>query len=279
MTKELKKGFFEIEDTEYHQIKAVSNSLLKIVHKKSELHALTWLMDETPVSKIKQANFDFGTAWHLMVFQPHLFDKNIVEDNPANKNSNKYKEWRAGVPIGKLVLKATDIGNIRAMRKALDRKKSVRRILEAGGHAERAGFFQDPTTGVWIKIKPDWIFKESQLGPMAICDGKTSTPDALADFDKTIANYDYHFQAYLYLTGAKIITGTEHKEFYWIVQEKEPPYEARVFVADDSMLLQARNEVHDALHQWADAIKNDVWEGYPDIINFAFLPTWRQGIY
>lgn len=231
-------------------------------------------------------NMDFGSAIDHAIFTPADFDRLVVtcpEDYLASNgamSTKLAKQWKAEQDKEALILKAEEKQKVRDMVKVLTGRRSVMKILRKG-YAQKSGVFKLPDVvgdNVWAKIRPDWISAAFGQDELAVVDYKSTEDASFNTFQMQIYNMRYHWQAALYCMGATAITGVVHKNFYWIVQERNAPFEVAVYKADSDMLSLARRQMFPLLKLWGQlqAGSADWKRGYPDIIQPMPLPYWAS---
>jgi hypothetical protein len=98
------------------------------------------------------------------------------------------------------------------------------------GLAERSLFWQDATTGIRCKIRPDLL-----VLPHLILELKTTFNPSLAVFQRTALMQRYHLSAAMYLDGVQQVTGQRLKYMY-LVAGRHAPYDVLTFVPSEAML-------------------------------------------
>ncbi len=256
----LKQGLYRLSFKEYLKIKLPHSSFWK-AFSETPSHGLAYLEQSGgPISPIQKSAFDFGTAVHTALLEPSKFDGQVVVASTLNKNSNAYKEWKAAIPNEKLILDQTKIDDINRIRDRVYKKTFVRELLEAKGHVELTGIFEDQSyPGIYHRIRVDKALEEGIL-----MDIKTTASASPAGFDRAIWNYKYNWQGALYLTGMSVLTGYNHNKFVWLVIEKEPPFECRLVGATAQDLTEAKDRLDVLVDKLTKCIKDNRWPGYPE---------------
>ena len=94
-------------------------------------------------------------------------------------------------------------------------------------------------SGIWMKGRPDIVDFERRI----VTDLKTAKDVRPAGFAKAISDYDYHWQAYLYLTMLEQLTGTTGWTAKYITVRNEPVHSVEIYDLTHTALLQAEAEV------------------------------------
>ncbi len=263
-------GLFTIDFSEYVKIKALNSTYIKFLSR-SPLHFKTEV--ESPTKATPAMNV--GSGFHYAVLEPDRYDQEVVAlpemsvERPGkkwNKNSKEHKAW-AAANRNKTILKQKDIQNIKAMVKKIGASQAASRLI-ANGWAEKTVLWKDPEFGFWCKARIDFF---PEIEPGAIVDLKKTADASQWGFQKSIRNYRYNWQAYWYLTGATEATGLQHKDFYWIAWEDQPPHEGNVFKADPAEIDRAEEYIYPLRRKYAECLEKDEWLGYPDqVIELGF---------
>ena len=269
----MEQGFYETTGKEMGTFDALSYSGAKEMLRSPAHYRAYKDKPRTPPTPA----MEFGSAMHWLVFQPEKWDALVVPDISDSHNSNNWKAFRGSLPDGAIVLPPGDgtptkpgIEIAKKMHAALQKKKSVMDILGRKGAAERMGLFEDQAYGFWWKIRPDFLVD------LMVIEYKTDTNAGIGAYVRKLANMEYHLQGGLYALGASIITGVHHRQFKWIVQEKEEPFESRVYSASPLMLDEARHTLGQIAETYARCRETNEWPGYPDEDYELDLPGWKM---
>ena len=219
----------------------------------------------------------FGRAMDLAIFEPEKYKKTVFVNPFKDKRGDKFKAWELKLPPRAIILPRgagtptnPGIDILNAMVDALANKPLIMDILQADGMAQPSGLFKDPNYDFFWKVNPDWIVYGA-----TVVDYKTAASAGYDAFSKQIGNLGYDIQAGINQLGTSIITGIEH-EYKWIVQEKDPPYDAMVYVAEEELLDAARHRMRKIAAFYSWCLENDDWPGYPDEEVYIGLKPWRK---
>jgi hypothetical protein len=165
---------------------------------------------------------------NFFVFEPPINPKTGNAYGYTTKAWEEAYEYQCGQNPGKEVCTTKEVGMANNMIDELlsgefQKSKDVLHLIKHG-EAETSHFLE--YEGAKYKYRTD--LKTSKK----IVDWKT-VPLGMAhpdEFPKQIKNFGYHISAAMYQFFERMVTG-KWKKFYWIVQEKEPPYD---FMIHDS---------------------------------------------
>jgi len=263
-------GFYRMTNKQYHAAPGISTSFLQRLDQ-SPLHAMT-PPEPTPA-------FDFGSAFHSLVLEPDTFTKfnHVLNESPR---TNAGKAERAGAEkLGKIVVKPDDYNLMLKMAKAIHDTKTAKRLLDPDkGAAEISGFWSDDQLTadgykILCKLRADFIH-QSRI----VIDVKSAADASPGAFCRAIVNFKYHWQAFLYLRGMTVLTGTFYDDFVWIVVEKAPPHAVGIYMATQEMLELAQEGIYRKrlFLTYRECMESGAWPGYQDAVLPLELPGWAK---
>jgi exodeoxyribonuclease VIII len=236
---------------------------------KSPAHWFTWrFLPRQPPTPALQ----FGSLYHLMILEPEEFNKKVFVCE-GDKRTKKYKEMAGQVPEGGYILAPGEADVFFGMKNAFDKHLIAHSLTRPETmHAEKAGFFQIEPFTFWVSIKPD--IRNRNL--LIVSDLKTCQSADQEEFSKAIANFKYHWQAWLYLKGCRILDRIPYRDWLWICQEKTPPYSVVTYRATQTMLKRAEEQILPLLYTFQECLDNDSWPSYfpEDKVIDIELPRW-----
>jgi hypothetical protein len=167
-----------------------------------------------------------------------------------------------------------------AMQKRLMSHRYIKSLL-SNGVAEESIYSEITTIeGKKIKIKIRYDF--CQMYKRLIIDLKTTSDASISVFPRNASEFDYQIQAALYLDIMEAITHDGLPwTFFFIAQEKNPPFAFNIFEASPQFIGQGRYEWQQLalLFQWCK--ENDKWPGYQCFtenkfgVNMLNLPAYK----
>lgn len=143
-------------------------------------------------------------------------------------------------------------------------------------------FWTDEKTGLNLKTRPDICRVKQNV----IVNLKTAVDGSPQAFGKDLAKYDYPIQAAIEIMGV-LRTGLMPAidKYFWLVVEKEPPFNATIYEFTESDIAYAFDELDYLLNKIATAEKENKWPGYSDRadnrhgILEARIPLWYKSIF
>lgn len=215
----------QMADDDYFALDAVDQTSLKKMLV-SPLAYSDYLTGEHGYSSA----LEFGKAAHSMVLGsgPQVVAKPNLRTKEGKALRDRLVEQYGADDI--VWLSADDVEKVQAMRDMVGDF-----FTKLDGQPEVAMIAADPDTGLLIKGKADWLPSTPDPdGVLRIRDYKTTvkSPD---EFERSCWQYGYHIQAAFYMRLYRL-TMPEYKGplgFEFVVQEKNPPFDWRVWRFDE----------------------------------------------
>ncbi|WP_368267133.1 PD-(D/E)XK nuclease-like domain-containing protein [Enterococcus sp. RTP21361st1_A6_RTP21361_211029] len=215
----------QMADDDYFALDAVDQTALKKMLV-SPLAYSDYLTGEHGYSSA----LEFGKAAHSMVLGsgPQVVAKPNLRTKEGKALRDRLVEQYGADDI--VWLSADDVEKVQAMRDMVGDF-----FTKLDGQPEVAMIAADPDTGLLIKGKADWLPSTPDPdGVLRIRDYKTTvkSPD---EFERSCWQYGYHIQAAFYMRLYRL-TMPEYKGplgFEFVVQEKNPPFDWRVWRFDE----------------------------------------------
>lgn len=232
-----------------------SNSRLKTLRKSVPLYHGMYVTKTIPIPASTK-NQEFGTAFHLMVLQPELWQERIAMSPTARKTTKAGEaEWEqfAEDNEDKIWLTEAERESLEKMHESVLANTEARDLLLSDGKIECPMEFRDPQTGILLKIKPDRL-----LDSGLVIDLKYSHEPYEQEFARSCVNYDYHSSAALYQRGATYLFGHETPHVF-IVCGNKAPFECFVYAMDDEAMALGAGLIDAALRRLRDCRDLDDW--------------------
>lgn len=282
MSKITKPGFYDLSNEAYHGdcCDAPSLSSSGAVTLIESCPARFWFDSylNPQFEKEHSKAFDIGSAAHLLALEPHDFDARIVRIDADSYRTVASRDQRdEAYKLNKIPLLPQELETVRGMRAAIQRHPIAKEAF-VGGQAEKTLAWKDAETGIWCKVRPDYM----PLGADYLIDYKTAASAHPDQFERQAAGMGYYQRAAWYMDGVEALTGKRPKDFYLVVQEKEAPYLISVFKYDFTALEWGNIRNAKARAIFADCLKRNEWPGYRPIgstKDTAFdltLPSWTE---
>jgi exodeoxyribonuclease VIII len=216
----------------------------------------------------------FGSAFHTLVIEPDLFDKNyfvlpekVLLKNVGRELYDAYKkvEKEAESCKDKVVLARDDFDCLLAMRDAIYRNGDAKGLIE-GAVYEQSYFWKDKATDLMLKCRPD-ILHENM-----IVDLKTVNSASEKVMKYEVFDYGYDLQAAMMRDGIFETTGKRIDNFILLCVEKKYPYCIGIYILDEEVINRAETRYKDLLVELKKCQETNEWPSYP--IATIGLPKW-----
>ena len=248
-----------ISNADYHADPAISASQLKTVMQ-SPYHYWSRYLDPSRTPTIATSAMKLGSLTHCAVLEPDQVSARygITPDRRSNAGKALAAEMEAS---GIEAVTAQEMEQALAMAASV-RSNSTAAMLLSNGAAEQSFWFDDVSTGLRCKCRPDWF------DGTTIVDLKTCQDASPTGFAKAVANFSYQVQAVHYLCG------TLATRFIFVAVEKSAPYAIGVYELDAEALVHGSIARHNALQILQDCKAVNNYPGYTDGIQTLQLPGW-----
>lgn len=272
---EERTGVYDTPIETYHSQKCCpgpsvsSSGLRKILHENpARFYAMSDLNPHRFPEKDKKA-LAFGRAAHALVLGEPEFNSKFVISPFDNFMSKDARAWRDAQT--RQIVRPEEMVTINDMAAAQKASPMVTRAFTEG-KAERSIFWKDAETGVWLKIRPDWL--PDQPAARFITEYKTAESIKPRKLSNAVFDYGYDMQAAMMNDGVQIAFDCVPRGIAHIVQEKDPPYlvDCRLFSAEQIEF--GRMQYRKALRIFAKCLDAGVWPGYTTEPTYFETPYW-----
>ena len=104
-------------------------------------------------------------------------------------------------------------------------------------------------------------------------DYKTCQSVNPATFYSDFIKYGYHVQCAMYREGIRKVFGEEVESFFFVAQEKEPPYISQVYLCDSEITLFGEKAMRLGIEKYIECREKGIWETYSDkVIQMSIAP-------
>lgn len=289
----------DISIQDYHGNKThISATGIKTV--KSSLALWKWNQTHPQEDKL---HFQFGNAFEIALLDRANFEKYVAIQQTqewirkANegreklyaspKASSKYKAEAEKFDIqsiGKYIIPDVGPQSFEYIEYMLEScfKDAVIQKLISGVEYQLSLFWTDQSTGIGLKTRPDICKRKKNV----IVNLKTILDGSPASFSRELAKYDYPLQAAVEMRGC-VETGLMERvdNYFWLVVEKEPPFNATLYEFDPSDQRYSQDELDYLLSKIKRAREENKYPGYGDRsdnqygILTAQIPGYYKTIY
>ena len=249
-----------ITNEQYHADPAVSASHLKAILQ-SPYHYWARFVDPNRKPVEPTAAMKLGSLAHCAILEPdELLQRYGV---CASRTTKAGKEQAAAMQAeGIEAVTSSDMALALSMAAAVRNHPTASQLL-AKGKAEQSFWWDDLSTGMRCKCRPDWYYGST------VVDIKTTTDASPREFARSVATFAHHVQAAHYLAG---LHGAER--FVFVAVEKSYPHAVAVYELDADALALGRTTRDNALDVIAGCQAANAWPGYGDTVQTISLPKW-----
>lgn len=135
---------------------------------------------------------DFGKAVHCLLLGDEVFEESFVirPEKYPDYRSKEAREWRDAMEeIGKTILTDDQIERIRRIADDASKHPLVHTGI-LNGRVERSMFAKDPSTGIWLRARPDAVPVDG-----VFVDLKTASSFSEDFLERQMADAGYYLQA------------------------------------------------------------------------------------
>lgn len=248
----------------------------------AKLHSMTPAHARVEWAKAPSEAMELGSAVHIALLQPEDFDSMIfVSDAPVNERTGKpygrdtkaFGDWEMAIKQehGDKILISTEQADFIDRMVRSVKQLDAWRLLRACDMKEIPLYGQ--IAGVQVRGRPDAVCSK-KYAPVII-DLKTSKSASRSWFEKSIADFDYGFQAAGYAMLAAQ-NGIDCRHYLFIVVENQRPFGSACFRLNDEVISWYRPKVEAAARLYEECVQTDSWPAYPYETQEIGLPRWHE---
>lgn len=268
MTYLIEPGLHHKPHQEYHAGPGLSQSMIKALLR-SPAHSKV-PVEETPAMR-------FGRAFHTGVLEPHLFDEEYVTmpadcrvGSGTGQRSRKEAFEAMAAQKGQTIINPEDRDSISTMRAAIFANPEAAKLLQAG-ERELSGYWYDPIeTDIFCRMRIDWLNRDARL----LVDLKSTADARPHAFTRIAYDKGYHIEAAWFLYGTSQLTKVEHRDFYFVAVEVDPPHGVMVYKASEEFILEGLRACSRGVSIYKECITINEWPAYPPETQELNLPGW-----
>lgn len=200
---------------------------------------------------------DFGSLVHALVLQPHLVGQDFaVYPGFADLRDKEYKKFLANNPTRLVVDESTFARGGILADKILNRPVFGRPFGDyvAEGIPEASIYFEEPTTGLRLRIRMDLYHPEFDF------DLKTTRHSTDAAFLRDSVEMGYDLQAFMYSLGRSLYDGRSKRlPFVFVAGETEEPHSIFDITAGESYMTNGLKKFQHVLSTYSACNSTGFW--------------------
>lgn len=277
-------GWMDLDDSLYFSSPALGSSDVKLLYKSPA--AYWWEKNGHECVKRKKTKaMDFGTAFHLLCLQPHLYEERcvVVPYFDDRRSSEAIKAKKAATDLAKtidggFILNFEDDYIARHMHHSIMSADEVGVLFSYENAAPEISMFaKDPSTGINLRGKVDRRINDRGM----LIDVKTVRNADKDAVQRDMTDFGWDLQAAHYLHVANLIDGPGHwHTFLFVAVEKAPPFRTYIEVADPKDFLSyGFRKLEKAYRNYKNGVEQNQWPRYePDESQIRTLntPIWAR---
>ena len=262
MSKNVRIAMDSNED--YHsKSQYISSSLLKTIHSKSVTH---YLEADPPTGKA----LEVGSAFHTLVLEPHLFDKEYMICPKVDRRTKAGKAM-FGAKVAeakdqeKTLIMQEDYDLVKAMADSVAQTEYQSLLIDAQGSNKEYSIYienfriPDLDFDFRVRVRPDlYTRKKLTIGEKTydgMCvDLKSCQSSSPKEFRRAVYNFSWHVQAAYYqdlLRHAALDAGVpQDLPFLFLAVEKSRPFCVQLYELNDDLMAEGRKAYQNALRMW-----------------------------
>ena len=266
----------------YHSYKGISNSGLKMLLDCPARYYYKYLSGEYEPKE--KPHFKIGKACHCYILEGKEKFEQIYWHNPYSdwlksdivhllQNAYGYDCSISKFPVSELTeilldnagivpkqihLNKNELNQVIGTSRAIKANKQANAAFSQKGESELSIFWKEGD--VWLKCRPDFLPYDC----LDIPDYKTCQSVNPETFYKDFLSYGYHIQAAVYKRGIQAVTGIDVQTFFFVAQEKEPPYITQVYVPDMALVEFGNKAIDNAIKVYKECQSTGIWQAYTD---------------
>ena len=267
--------YLDLSSEAYHGDKnSISRTALMDFKRNQRRYWAKHLNPDRPVEESKPS-WEFGTAFHALILEPHLFDqqyyilppKVLLKDVGREAYDNYKALEKAAESTEKKVMSFTDYTKLLAMQYSLEANERAKELI-SGATYESSYFWKDKSSGLMIKSRPDILQSNIYI------DLKTCESAAPHDYQREMVKGAYYVQAAMCREGVRILEGRELSASINVCVEKAYPHCVGIYIIDEEAVNAGHREYKKLLIELKHASVYNEYQDYePQIIG---LPQWAQ---
>jgi len=275
MKKITKAGVYRDLDKEDYFANAewINNSRLKRCRKSLSLFKY---FEDNPPPERKEVFFDFGKTFETALLYPdQLLDEVAIMDEDKwiaaalkqNPKLTKPKSSKVFTTLkdqweveneGRSFITTEDMSKVEQMVENCKKNKVINSLISVPENEIEVSIFYVDETGVKLKSRTDVLNPENQV----IIDVKSTEDASPENFARSCAQHDYPWQATTQIKAVESAGLFEVNRYFWLVVEKQPPFNAQLYEFQQADREHYRAEVDYHLSLLAEAQKSQIYKGY-----------------
>lgn len=263
----------DLSSSEYHDDKTSISRSGIMEFARSPYHYWSKYLNPNAPSPKRKKEWDLGTAFHTMILEPHLFDKQFAPKPPKvllkDVGREAYEAYKLMVEeienSNRIIISDEDYLDLILMAQSLHANSQAKELM-ADCLIEQSYFWVDKESRLRVKARPDLIC------PRVYIDLKTVSDASERAYQNEMIKYGYHVQAAMVRDAFKEVENHEMQLFFNICVEKSYPYSVVIYMIDEAAVDYGEKFYKNKLKELSSCIATNVYNSYESKI--IGLPTW-----
>lgn len=263
----------DLDSHEYHEDKGSYSRSTIMEFAKSPYHYWAKYLNPLAPSPKRKKEWDFGTAFHTMILEPHKFNDLFAPKPPKvllkDVGRTAYEEYKKHVEdletTNRIIISDDDYLDLCGMKESLLNHKQANELI-TDCLIEQSYFWIDEETELRVKARPDLIDDYSYI------DLKTVSDASERAYQNEMIKYGYHVQSAMVRDAIRTIYGKTIKTFFNICVEKSYPYCVVIYMIDEAAVDYGEQFYKQKLKEISCCIATGVYNSYDSKI--IGLPKW-----
>ncbi len=270
----MKPGVYaDLSNEEYHGHKeSISRSALMEFDRSPYTYWAKHLNPDRPKRDATQQMI-LGSAFHTMILEPNLFDKQyavmppkVLLKNVGRETYDAFKKQEAELSEStKIILSDDEFLNLANMRLSLERNENALSLIRES-RIENSFFWEDKQSGLLLKSRPDILHHN------IIVDLKTCADASPRAFQNSMVSGGYHMQGAMIRDAVEAIEGRRINNVINICIETKYPFNMAIYIIDEFALDAAEEKYKQLCLDLKEAIETKTFPDYG--IQTIGLPKW-----
>jgi exodeoxyribonuclease VIII len=215
---------------------------------------------------------DFGSAVHLALLQPELFERQVVIGNTDDWRTKAARELRdLARSEDKIPLLPKDLEAVEAIAAKARRNPWIADLLD--GAQTEISYFWD-AAGIPCKARCDLLSRDGSV----MADIKTSHTADPYEVGLTIDALGWFLRDPFYRDGWKVVTGNTIQRYFYIVIDREPPNPITIGDISERGIEWGRLLIRRALRLFDRCMRDNDWPDFardPITFELSSRTEWR----
>lgn len=264
----------DVTNEEYHADKSyLSRSSLMDFDKSPYTYWAKHINPDRPNQEKNTPAINLGKAFHTLILEPHLFDKQfgvmppkVLLKDVGRETYEAFKKKAEEIDASnKIILSDDDFLLLANMRIRVEGNNQAMELIR-DARIENSFFWEDEHSGLLLKARPD-ILHENMIVDLKTC--SDASPRA---YQMEMVKYGYHVQGAMIRDAVEAIEGRRINTVINICVETKYPHNMAIYIIDEHAIDEGQVKYKNILLDIKNAIGHNTYQDYG--IQTIGLPRW-----